>query len=240
MHKLAFVIVAACSGSSSSSEVAKPPPPAPGSATIAAAPADAAPSRDFVLEIGGTLTTPAGAKPLVHATEVHKGDTVAFAIKTTVRTTVYLAYCDAEQHLAIYPPVGALAAEPDKSLQIPRGDPFVADAHTGLEHFFVIASAGELDRSDPNLQSLIARAQGGNEPCGSELAMSTEESRALGKQPAPVGVDAGAVAAPKPHYAAVPKIWRPRGFELPETASTSQSRSDAAGIAIWAITLAHR
>jgi hypothetical protein len=250
---VSIVMMAACGGAGPMQPVPPVQPAQPAQPPVAPAQPQPPPDLAFTLEVGGDVTTPTGAAALVATKEIHKGDAVALSIKTSKRTTIYVAYCDTEQKLAIYPPSGTQVAEAGTAVRVPPASGFIADDHRGLEHLFVIATAAQLDRSDPKLQELLAKAQGGAAtPCSSELAMTTDESRALAALP-PVAAPpetrpAGGSAAPveRPRIASVraykstPAIWRPRGFGLPDTATTSSSSSDAAGIAIWAITLAHK
>ncbi len=139
---------------------------------------------------------------------------------------------------------GAPVAEADAVVRVPRTDAFIADDHVGLEHFFVIASAGPLAATDPALAALLAAAQDkAGAPCTATLAMTTDESRAAAKLPAivpPAGAPAPAPRTKPPAYSPVAAIWIPRGFGVGETAGTSSHQSDAAGIASWAITIDDR
>ena len=208
-----------------------PPPPA--------APAPEPPPRDlhFTLEVGGTVTTPSGSLPLVATKQIHKGDTMFLTIKTSRRARLYIAYCDSEGKLAIYPATGNLVGEADAVTRVPQTESFIADNRVGLEHVFVIATSDDLHRSDPKLHELLSRAQGESATaCSTQLAMTTQESRAA---VAPVAPPAASTAE-KPRFASVPKIWRPRGFGITGgAATTSSTSSDDAGIAIWAISLQH-
>jgi hypothetical protein len=239
------VVVFACAGS-------PPEPQHPIAPEVPPAATLAPPDSHFVVEVGGSVTTPLGTLPLVSTQQIHRGDGLFLTLKTTRRTKLYVAYCDTSQKLAIYPVTGNLVGQPDALTRVPQSESFIADASTGLEHIFVIATADALERSDPKLHELISRAQGAaGTPCSTQLAMTSDESRAQASlspnstQPAKLGRTGAASALTvdlTKRYAAVPKVWRPRGFALDETASktTSSSSSDDAGIAIWAITLEHK
>src|SRR5258705_10931203 len=110
-----LALVVACSGA--------PPAQKPASS---ATPSD----LHFVLEVGGSVGTPAGTTPLVTTKQVHRGDELFLTVKTTRRTKLYVAYCDTGQKLAIYPATGNLAGEPGAVLRVPQVDNFVADAGT--------------------------------------------------------------------------------------------------------------
>lgn len=219
--------------------------------------------HSFVLEVGGQLSSAGKTAALVEAKEIHKGDGLFLTVATTKKTKLYVAYCDSQQHLSIYPPTGNLVGEPGGITRIPQSGEFETDEHTGLEHIFVIATAADLDRSDPSLFSLLQRAQGASDThCSTELAKTTEQSRAA--------KPAAATSAPPPtpevsaplsrgvetdvgsdkvvqdddddaRLSTEPGVWRPRGLKVVESkADTSSSTSDSSGIAIWAITLAHK
>lgn len=213
--------------------------------------------RSFVLQVGGQVTAADGKTnaALVETKEIHKGDGLYLTVATTKKTKLYVAYCDSQQHLSIYPPTGNLVGIPGASVRIPENGSFETDEHTGLEHLFVIATAADLDRSDPNLMSLLQRAQGNEGThCTTELAKTTEQSKAAAPPPtatpeargvrtsveSDIGSDKVATDE-EAQLSTEPGIWRPRGLKVVEAkADTSSSTSDSAGIAIWAITLAHK
>ncbi len=243
-----------------------------GGGTPKPAPTPPVDDAKFVLTVGGSVTTPAGKTPLVATKQIHEKDTLFLTVSSTKRTQVYVAYCDSHGQLAIYPPTGSLIAEPNLPTRAPRGEPFVVDAHTGLESLFVIATVGDLDRHDPRLDQVI-HAKSATE-CPAELGMTTAESRGLAgaagepsavreprgmtpaDEPRATPVEAppnkpAAIEAPPPdkpvvHHPPVAhrvaEVWRPRGLIPPDEGATDTSsvESDAAGIAIWAITLDHK
>ncbi len=213
----------------------------------------------FILQVGGGVTSSGATSPLVTTKEIHKGDELYLTLATTKRTKLYVAYCDSQQHMAIYPPTGNLVGEPGVVTRVPESGSFKTDEHTGLEHMFVIATAADLDRSDPKLHDLLARAQGAaGTQCTTEVAKAIappppapEAARAARAVPAGgAGVEkdtAGPVAQaqdPDAQPAAFPTeagVWRPRGFDVTQgAADTSSSSSDDTGIAIWALTLSHK
>lgn len=216
--------------------------------------------RLFVLEVGGEVTSGGKTTALVETKEIHKGDGLYLTVATTKKTKVYVAYCDSQQHLSIYPPTGNLVGEPGASVRIPKAGAFETDEHTGLEHLFVIATAADLDRSDPSLFSLLQRAQGASDThCSTELTKPAEQTRA---ETAPTTTPPEAAASRSVNAgvqsdvgndkvanedwsdaqaSTEPGVWRPRGFTMVDSKpGTSSSTSDSTGIAIWAITLAHK
>jgi hypothetical protein len=222
-----------------------------------AATTPAQPDHRFVLQVGGSVTSQGATAPLVTTKEIHKGDELYLTLATTKRTKLYVAYCDSQQHMAIYPPTGNLSGEPGIVTRVPESGSFKTDEHTGLEHMFVIATAAELDRSDPKLHELLARAQGAaGTQCTTEVAktIAPPPEPAAAPRATPVGGagvekdTANQVAAAAPDdqagAAAFPTeagVWRPRGFDVSQGATdTSSSSSDDTGIAIWAITLSHK
>lgn len=220
--------------------------------------APAAKDRRFVLEVGGTVTSRTGAKtPLVATKEIRQGDGLFLTLTTTQPAKLYVAYCDSQQRLAIYPATGNLIGEPGAITRVPATDEFVTDEHTGLEHIFVIATLADLDRSDPKLHALLARAQGAQGThCTTQLAMTTEQSRGAGDENVPVAADHKHDAQPRAaaptggagievdtaqrpladddpanepiaRFATQPQVWRPRGFALGNTSSSNTSSSSS-------------
>jgi hypothetical protein len=188
----------------------------------------------FDLEVSGSvlLAGSSATSPLVATTTIHDGDRVYITVKTSKKATIFVAYCDTEQHMSIYPPKGdaLLVASPDTPVRIPREDYFTADKHKGTEGLFVIAASVDIDQADPRLAEQLKAARDSDHApsCeGSAFGQTTEASRALAKK----GSGSGA-QTPRSTKTSDAK-YRPRGFSVGETREHSSTRSDASGFAVW-------
>jgi hypothetical protein len=225
------------------------PEPTPPSPVRDAEPPPPADDPAFDITIGGGLSTTATTVPLVAASKVHAGDRMYVTVETSKRATVYVGYCDVEQHFAIYPPADQppLLAGPGAKARAPRDEYFVADHAHGIEQVVVIVSSGDLARTDPKLEELVshARANAKLASCeASAVVATTNESREqAGLPPVPPPKakkhvpPAGAKANEKRLQPG--SAWLPRGWNVSETVETKTIRSDDAGIATWMFTLQH-
>lgn len=223
-----------------------PPAVASGSATTVTPDAAVVEDRSFALYVGGTITSATGSSPLIATKVIRKGDEMVFAVKTTKAARVYVALCDTRQQLAIYPSTGAVLTAPNVEVRVPETRAFVSDDRKGVEHVFVIASSGDLDRNDPRLQELLSKAQQHDgSPCP-PLEVSPPPAATTpttGGQTGPAVRAAGGPQVPARTSTKVPPPLRPRGFDIPPDPGGQPHMkgitSDADGIAIWTTTLQH-
>lgn len=239
MAPLGLLALVACGGAT------PPPPPASGSAATLAPDAAVVEDRSFALYVGGTISSAAGSAPLIATKLIRKGDEMVFAVKTTKAARVYVALCDTRQQLAIYPSTGAVITAPNVEVRVPETRAFVSDDRKGVEHVFVIASSGDLDRNDPRLQELLSKAQQRDgSPCPPlEVSPPPAAATATGGQAGPSVRAAGGPQVPARTTTKVPPPLRPRGFDMPPDPGGQPHMkgiaSDPDGIAIWTTTLQH-
>ncbi|HTV25396.1 MAG TPA: hypothetical protein VMG12_42165 [Polyangiaceae bacterium] len=221
-------------------------------------------SNDFVLTVDGVVTGRDGVQPLAHTRSVHPGDQLYLTVAASERGSVYVAYCDSQHRLSVYPDLGVIGIAPGTVTRIPAGGYFEVDATPGLEKIFVVATSARrsLEDIDPPLAKALALARSNpdRQPCAAQLEMTTAESRATSavttsesgaEAPAQTRASAantsrttrpkGTQAAPRPASARVPEIYRPRGLTVraDAPATTASVGADDAGVAILAIAIAH-
>jgi hypothetical protein len=208
----------------------------------------------FQVTVTGDITRGADSIGFVPAQSLETGDNFRLTIRSTHRVRVYVAYCDANQELEIYPASGELYALADTSLFLPESGSFTVDQKIGRESLYVIAAASPLETTDPALaRKLAAVGQSGGPACAAELEMTTNESRAtvglapiVPDEPPKVASGPKVASIPRkktnaaPNGGDIPEEWRPRGIgvKLGSTAAASVG-SDASGIAILAFRKPH-
>jgi len=123
------------------------------------APVASADRGDLTLEVTPTLS---GSRRAVlrPGDEVVSGDGIQVAVKPAIDAHVYVAYCDRDRRLTIFPRDGGVAAPAGAITYIPSEEGhIILDDQVGPEVLYVIASRRPLDVADPDLAAALARAR---------------------------------------------------------------------------------
>jgi TIR domain len=185
--------------------------------------------RPYELLVSGAVQRAEKSLSLVDSREFQTGDTFHLTVEATESVTVYVAYCDAQGHLAVTPASGARLS-PGETLQLPHGADFSIDPILGVERLYVISSASPLSDVDASLAKVLERAGPTPSACAPELEMTTDES---------VAVQTGTPASmPRPSRGAELE-YRVRGIALVGKQGQLVSQSDVHGVVVQAIKRPH-
>jgi Domain of unknown function (DUF4384) len=165
-----------------------------------------------------TLEVTPSVSGLRHATlrsgdQVVSGDGIQIAVKPTTDAHVYVAYCDRNHQLAIFPSVGSIEAKAGMVTYAPaRNANIVLDDQVGPEVLYVIASRRPLDVADPALAAAIARA--GQDPraeCGAPFDRALDQGRSAEVHDAPASP--APPGRPRPPHASPPRVPPPADLQ---------------------------
>lgn len=139
--------------------------------------------------------------PLRDGDTVVDGDHIQISIQTSEDAYLYLAYCNANRQLDVYPEYGGLRTRAGEGASPPA---LTLDTNAGPEALYVILSRGELASADPRLAKAIRAAQPGGvaADCGALTAAGPgPEAKQGGAADAPRAVELAAAprkAPPEP------------------------------------------
>ncbi len=202
----------------------------------ARSPAPPAGSGDLTLEVTPTLS---GSRRAVlrPGDEVVSGDGIQIAVKPAIDAHVYVAYCDRDRRLTIFPRDGSVAARAGTITYIPSEEGhIILDDQVGPEVLYVIASRRPLDVADPDLAAALSRARPDTaaecgEPFDRVIHGDTQRLTEAGASEPPERPDepsaspvAPAAAAPSSRLA-VPPVAPPRLAETPPPGASPSKRA---------------
>src|SRR6185503_1645192 len=162
---------------------------------------------DLTLDVTPSVSGSRGAT-LRSGDKVASGDGIRVAVKPSLDVRVYVAYCDRNRQLAIFPKDSGIDAKAGVITYVPASDAsIILDEQVGREVLYVIASRRSLDVADPELAAAISRAKpDASVECGESLDRVLDKGKSTAR-PAPVPV-ARAAATPL-HSAAPPRTPPP-------------------------------
>jgi hypothetical protein len=133
----------------------------PGQRAAADSVAHATEKPALYLELWPTVRAGTGRArgPFVPDISLHGGDTIELMVRTSSEAQVYLLHCDTSGTLSIFPDAGGIPFHADQWVTLPASDvPIVLGASPGTETLYVVSTRDPLERSDPKLSALLARA----------------------------------------------------------------------------------
>lgn len=139
-------------------------------ARIVSPDAPATASSELTLEVTTSLRGSRTAT-LRSGDDVMSGDGIQIAVKPTVDAQLYVAYCDRNGQLTLFPRDDGIKAKAGKVTYAPSKDAsIILDDQVGPEVLYVIASHRPLDVADPELTAAISRARSdAHVECGAPL-----------------------------------------------------------------------
>ena len=249
---LGFGVLQACQPAAPAPSVLSPTGSA-AALTPGAAPAEArqpAKPVPFVMDVWAT-THGSVEGPFRNDVVLVSGDRIDLKARTSLKSDLYLLYCDQHLNLALLPKSGSIPMLAQQTTSLPsEGQQFRLDNTPGREVLYIVSSQRPLAQADPLLHHLITKARSSRE-CDQSFeevltgALASEQPFA---KPAASEAPTRDVAKPsKPPRAtthqALPKPVeiRLRGLEVVEsTDHVISTEAGADGVVVVRLSFSHR